>query len=221
MLAARRALWSPRVAAGGDLSAVQTSGTLDPLSSGPPFEITRPNALNWSVRVSASLPLFAGGARFRGTQPCGGVARGTAAHAWRRGRAHRAVGPVRAASIQGLVRRHRPGGGTRPTQRGKILPWYDLAQARRRQTTRRHRTMRRGEGVSSAVPPRVEGITGGAASLGAGCGLAHLVGSAGYPRVAGRHCPCRVLPAVLPAVSVPESPVLSNCDPLFRVALLQ
>ena len=63
-LAARRALWAPTVAAGGDLSAVQTAGALDSASAGLPFEITRPNALNWSVRVSASLPLFAGGARF-------------------------------------------------------------------------------------------------------------------------------------------------------------
>lgn len=63
-LAARRALWAPTVAAGGDLTAVQTAGGLDAIDpADAPFPITRPNALNWSVGVSASLPLFTGGAR--------------------------------------------------------------------------------------------------------------------------------------------------------------
>ena len=64
VLAARRALWAPTVTAGGDLTALQTAGGLDPTDAADlPFPITRPNALNWSVGVSASLPLFTGGAR--------------------------------------------------------------------------------------------------------------------------------------------------------------
>ena len=63
-LAARRALWAPTVAAGGDLTALQTAGGLDAADPADlPFPITRPNPLNWSVGVSASLPLFTGGAR--------------------------------------------------------------------------------------------------------------------------------------------------------------
>ncbi len=64
VLAARRALWAPTVAAGGDLTALQTAGGLDAADPADlPFPITRPNPLNWSVGVSASLPLFTGGAR--------------------------------------------------------------------------------------------------------------------------------------------------------------
>ena len=64
VLAARRALWAPTVAAGGDLTALQTAGGLDAIDPADvPFPITRPNALNWSVGVSASLQLFTGGAR--------------------------------------------------------------------------------------------------------------------------------------------------------------
>ncbi|MCY4077642.1 MAG: TolC family protein, partial [Acidobacteria bacterium] len=64
VLAARRALWAPTVTAGGDLTALQTAGGLDPTDVAElPFPTTRPNALNWSVGVSASLPLFTGGAR--------------------------------------------------------------------------------------------------------------------------------------------------------------
>ena len=64
VLAARRAFWAPTVTAGGDLTALQTAGGLDPTDVADlPFSITRPNALNWSVGVSASLPLFTGGAR--------------------------------------------------------------------------------------------------------------------------------------------------------------
>ncbi len=63
-LAARRAFWAPTVAAGGDLTAVQTAGGLESVDARDlPFPITRPNALNWSFGVSASLPLFTGGAR--------------------------------------------------------------------------------------------------------------------------------------------------------------
>ena len=64
LTAARRALWAPTVRAGGDLSAMRTTEGLEGLDADAlPFTITRPNALNWSVGVSASLPLFAGGAR--------------------------------------------------------------------------------------------------------------------------------------------------------------
>ena len=64
VLAARRALWAPTVAASGDLTTVQVAGGLDAVDGADlPFPITRPNALNWSVGVSASLPLFTGGAR--------------------------------------------------------------------------------------------------------------------------------------------------------------
>ena len=61
--AARRALWRPVVTAAGDLSVVETEdGSFDLDSLALPFPITRPNALNWSIGVSASLPLFSGGA---------------------------------------------------------------------------------------------------------------------------------------------------------------
>ena len=64
LLAARRSLWAPTVTAGGDLTALGTSGGLAGLDSADlPFTITRPNVLNWSVGVSASVPLFTGGAR--------------------------------------------------------------------------------------------------------------------------------------------------------------
>lgn len=62
--AARRALWAPTVRAGGDLSALGMPSGLSGLDADAlPFTITPPNALNWSVGVSASLPLFTGGAR--------------------------------------------------------------------------------------------------------------------------------------------------------------
>ncbi len=64
LLAARRALWAPTVAASGDLTTLHTAGGLDAIeASDVPFPITRPNALNWSIGVSASLPIFTGGAR--------------------------------------------------------------------------------------------------------------------------------------------------------------
>ena len=100
-LAARRALWAPTVAAGGDLTAVQTAGGLDAIDPADvPFPITRPNALNWSVGVSASLPLFTGGA-----PP---------------GRAGGAATPVGAAPGRRLLRRHRSGRGRR--RRGAAQP---------------------------------------------------------------------------------------------------
>ena len=62
-LAARRVLWRPTVTAGGDLTALQTAGGLDGLEDANlPFMTMRPNALNWTLGVSASLPLFNGGA---------------------------------------------------------------------------------------------------------------------------------------------------------------
>ena len=65
VLAAGRALWAPTVAAGGDLTAVgQAAGGASALAGlSLPVSIARPNALNWSVGVSATLPLFTGGAR--------------------------------------------------------------------------------------------------------------------------------------------------------------
>ena len=64
VLAARRALWAPTVAASGDLTVLQRAGGLDALPPLPDlgFTPTTSNALNWSVGVSASLPLFQGGA---------------------------------------------------------------------------------------------------------------------------------------------------------------
>ncbi len=64
-LAARRALWAPTVSAMGDLTAQDLDADLDAgldaldLS----FPGIRPDGLNWSVGVSATLPLFTGGAR--------------------------------------------------------------------------------------------------------------------------------------------------------------
>ena len=131
-LAARRALWAPTVEAGGDLSAVQTAGALDSASAGLPFEITRPNALNWSVRVSASLPLFAGGARFAERSRAGGRARRTAAHPRGRGRAHRAAGPVGACTWPGPRTPASTWRRTRPTPRGGIWPWSPMPTSRAR-----------------------------------------------------------------------------------------
>ncbi len=65
LLAARRAFWSPTVSAAGNLSTVGTpdgAGAFDILPGA--FEIPERNAWNWSAGVSASIPLFAGGARW-------------------------------------------------------------------------------------------------------------------------------------------------------------
>lgn len=54
----------------GNAAAVQTVGGLDSIdTAGLPFEITRPNLLNWMIGVSASVPVFAGGRLFRPTLP--------------------------------------------------------------------------------------------------------------------------------------------------------
>lgn len=63
VLAARRSFWAPTVAATGDLSTVKTAAGLGgPGGPDLPFDLPRANALNWTVGVSASLPLFNGGA---------------------------------------------------------------------------------------------------------------------------------------------------------------
>lgn len=67
LLAARRAFWAPVLTAGGEVTAVKTpesSGFFDLLPAPSPITISEPNAIDWSVGVSASLPLFSGGARW-------------------------------------------------------------------------------------------------------------------------------------------------------------
>ena len=63
--AARRQFWSPTVLFEGDLSAVKTGGAGSSFDLGLPFPVDLPtrNPLNWTLNVSASLPLFTGGAR--------------------------------------------------------------------------------------------------------------------------------------------------------------
>jgi len=65
LLAAKRAFYVPTVAAQADLTAFhnQGAGSTSPLEGVdiPNFELSSPNNLNWSVGVSASLPLFQGG----------------------------------------------------------------------------------------------------------------------------------------------------------------
>ena len=60
VLAARRALWVPTVAARGDVGGV---GHGDIGLNGLPFALGQPSAFNWTVGLSATLPLFEGGAR--------------------------------------------------------------------------------------------------------------------------------------------------------------
>ena len=60
VLAARRALWAPTVVARSDVGGL---GHGDIALSGLPFALGQPSALNWTVGLSATLPLFEGGAR--------------------------------------------------------------------------------------------------------------------------------------------------------------
>lgn len=64
LLAARRARWAPTVSLGANLTELDLSGGLDAIETpNLPFSITRPSGRNWTVGISASLPLFTGGAR--------------------------------------------------------------------------------------------------------------------------------------------------------------
>ena len=62
---ARRAFWAPMVFLNGEVSAVKTggAGTSFDLGFSLPGDLAGPNAINWTLNVSASLPLFTGGAR--------------------------------------------------------------------------------------------------------------------------------------------------------------
>lgn len=64
VVAARRSFWSPIVAASGNVIAAQPGqGPAAFESLAAPFSFDRPNALNWTLGVSATLPLSTGGAR--------------------------------------------------------------------------------------------------------------------------------------------------------------
>lgn len=65
LIAADRAFWAPTVSLAGDVSAVKTGGEGSSFDFGLPVPggLSRPNAINWTMNVSASLPLFEGGAR--------------------------------------------------------------------------------------------------------------------------------------------------------------
>lgn len=64
LLAARRAFWAPTLTATGNVSARRTpeGGGLDLFPD--VFEIPSMNVINWTLGVSAALPVFAGGARW-------------------------------------------------------------------------------------------------------------------------------------------------------------
>ena len=65
LLSTTRAFWSPRVALEADVSALGKAGAGSSVDLGAalPFTIASPNSVNWTLGVSASLPLFTGGAR--------------------------------------------------------------------------------------------------------------------------------------------------------------
>ena len=65
LTAAGRAFWAPNVFITGDIGAIKTggAGTSFDLNLPFPIDFARPNSINWTVGVSASLPLFTGGAR--------------------------------------------------------------------------------------------------------------------------------------------------------------
>ncbi len=65
LLSTRRAFWRPQVALEADVSTLGKggAGSAVDLGAGLPFAIESPNRLNWTVGLSASLPLFTGGAR--------------------------------------------------------------------------------------------------------------------------------------------------------------
>ena len=65
LLAARRAFWAPTLAADGRITALRVpdrAGAFDLFPDA--LQIAPANAINWSLGVSAALPVFAGGARF-------------------------------------------------------------------------------------------------------------------------------------------------------------
>lgn len=65
LLAAQRAFWSPTVSASADLSTVGAPASEGSFNLLPDeFAIPERNAWNWSAGVGASIPLFAGGARW-------------------------------------------------------------------------------------------------------------------------------------------------------------
>ncbi len=64
LLAARRAFWAPTVTTFGELGTSRSAEASSGLDLFPDTAATEPNALDWSVGLSASLPLFAGGGRF-------------------------------------------------------------------------------------------------------------------------------------------------------------
>ena len=65
LTAAGRAFWAPAVVFNAEVSAVKTggAGTSVDLDFALPGDLAGRNAINWTLNVSASLPLFMGGAR--------------------------------------------------------------------------------------------------------------------------------------------------------------
>lgn len=64
VLAADRAFWAPIVALEGEVSGTETGGPGSGVPDlGLPLAFSRPNGFNWTIGVSASLPIFTGGGR--------------------------------------------------------------------------------------------------------------------------------------------------------------